>query len=313
MTLIDLKSNKESCPHPLGKLTSYITKDGSISLRSSYFRESFHSSHGAKTEALEKFIYPAELNRFLEIKKVNVLDVCLGLGYNSACLLEAITDTPIHLSWWGLEIDQRPLKNALKSRSFKESWSNTVLKILKSIDISGQWETTQSDGKIIWGDARQKLALIPKSTNFDLILHDAFSPRKCPQLWSEEFLYRLAEKLAPNGRLITYSTSAAIRGSLKRSGLLLHSIIPINEERSKWSSGTIGIRPIQEKNSYTHSSYSRALSKMEEEHLLTSAGIPYRDPSGYSNTEEILNWRELEQKNNDLESTSSWKKRWENT
>ena len=55
--------------------------------------------------------------------------------------------------------------------------------------------------------------------SFDLILMDAFSPSHCPELWSEEFLGGLAQKLAPGGRLLTYSRAASIRGSLQRAGL----------------------------------------------------------------------------------------------
>ena len=52
---------------------------------------------------------------------------------------------------------------------------------------------------------------IPDGVRFDLILLDAFSPQRCPELWSEEFLGALARRLEPQGRLLTYSRSAACR------------------------------------------------------------------------------------------------------
>ena len=69
-------------------LIPYQTGDGSFSLRSINYKENFHSIHGAITEAKEKFLRPAELERFNNEKKIHVLDVCLGIGYNTACILE---------------------------------------------------------------------------------------------------------------------------------------------------------------------------------------------------------------------------------
>ena len=312
MILKDLGKNLINTLDHLGDLTPHITKDGSFSLKNSYYGESFHSSTGARQEAEHKFLHPSEINRFLECKRINVLDVCVGLGYNSACIFEEIIKTPIHLNWWGVEIDKRPLEIALENTIFRKSWSLPVLKILDSIKETGQWHNSQSNGKVLWGDARRTIDLIPYSFTFDLILHDAFSPTKCPQLWSEEFLHTLTRKLAPNGRLITYSSSAAIRGSLRRAGLELNSIVPIHPGEKKWSEGTIAIQPVLNKNLRNNSKGWGPLSNMEEQHLLTSAAIPYRDPNKNRSSLEILTQREIEQKNSTLQSTSSWKKFWGN-
>ena len=313
MTFINLESSKTNTPHPLGDLTTHITNDGSLSLRNSYYKESFHSLSGAKKESKEKFLYPSQVNRFFTSKELRVLDVCLGLGYNSACLIESVINSPITLNLWGLELDQRPLRTALENPIFRKSWSKSILEILKSINNSGKWQNDKSHGNMVWGDARQKLTFIPKDLYFDLIFLDAFSPVKCPQLWSDEFLHDLADRLAPNGRIITYSSSAAIRGSLQRAGLRIYSIIPTNKEGRGWSAGTIGIRESQAKNLTSNSTTWRTLSNMEKEHLLTSAAVPYRDPTRTSTNKEIIYRRKVEQENSQNESTSSWKKRWDIT
>ena len=313
MILTDLDNNYKHYKDELGELSSHITNDGSLSLKNSNYNELFHSSSGALKEAKTKFLNPAQINRFLNIKRLRVLDICFGLGYNSACLFEELQTTPINTIWWGLEIDPRPLKKALASPIFRKIWSYSVLRILKSIDHTGEWQDPKGRGNLIWGDARKQIATIPRSLNFDLIFHDAFSPSKCPELWSEEFLHILAKKLAPNGRFITYSSSAAIRGSLKRAGLELNSLVPTNSKENRWSSGTLAIRSSQDNPIENNSTTWKPLSEMEKEHLLTSAGIPYRDPKGCSSANEIINRRRIEQENCNLQSTSSWKKRWDNT
>ena len=293
---------------PLGDLTPCITNDGSLSLNNTYYNEWFHSSSGARKEAQEKFISPAEINRLVLKDEIRVLDLCFGLGYNSACLIEELLKQKTHLNLWGLEIDQRPLATAINNPVFRKSWSPTIIKILESINFSGDWIHEKSHGKILWGDARKKILALPSSLDFDLIFHDAFSPTKCPQLWSEEFLFTLIQKLAPEGRLITYSSSAAIRGTLKRAGLIIKSIIPCDKKR--WSNGTIGINTKLDNEIIDNAINLRPLSRMEQEHLLTNAAIPFRDPYGNGSPKEILQRRTLEQKIHKFQSTSSWRKRW---
>jgi tRNA U34 5-methylaminomethyl-2-thiouridine-forming methyltransferase MnmC len=60
---------------------------------------------------------------------------------------------------------------------------------------------------MLWGDARQTLPqlLEQRRGQVDLIWHDAFSPQRCPQLWTVEFLGSLAELLADGGRWISFS------------------------------------------------------------------------------------------------------------
>ncbi len=291
-----------------GNIIPIKTKDGSTSFYNTYFNESYHSLNGAKKESLEKFILPAEIDRFKNKDKVFILDLCFGLGYNTACLLENIKNQSTKLEIIGLEIDKRPLKLALGDDNFKRIWSSETNKIFQSISLKNNWEDLETKGKIIWGDARHSLKLIPESIQFDLIFHDAFSPMKCPQLWSEEFLQNLINKLSSKGRLITYSSSAAVRESLRRKGLNIFSIKPKDKDSHLWSIGTIGVK--DKINCDSKNNIFSPLSGMEKEHLLTKASIPFRDPSGNSTMEDILTRRLKEQEKSSLASTTLWRKRW---
>ena len=288
-----------------------ITNDGSLSLHSDHFNEMFHSKTGAFKEAQEKFFYPAEIDRLQYQSSVNILDICLGLGYNTASLLEGLRGSPLFINWWGLEIDKKPLQIALGNKNFRKTWSPSVINSLELIHQSNGWEEIKSKGRVIWGDARETIKTVPSSIKFDLILHDGFSPQKCPELWSEEFLNELIPRLKSNGRFITYSCAAAIRASLKRSGLKLHSLIPLNSGGREWSSGTMAAHQIEKESINKKDPKWQLLSEMEEEHLRTKAAIPYRDPTNNSTSFEILQRREVEQSISNLKSTTKWKKKWE--
>ena len=297
--------------HPLGKLRVLKTDDGSLSLHSDHFDEAFHSSAGALAEAEAKFVRPAELERFSQTDELTVLDVCFGLGYNSAALMTALPDiSPPRMLWWGLELDQRPLTRALDHKPFCDLWPSAVLNRLQQLQLTGSWNDPAGQGTMAWGDARLTLKALPSSCQPNLILLDAFSPSRCPQLWSEEFLSGLADRLAPGGRLLTYCRAAAVRNSLRGAGLELRSLLPAAHPRIEWSAGTMAAKPSISHQLATVGPGWTALSVMEEEHLQTRASVPYRDPGGDDEAGVIHRRRELEQECCDLESTSAWQRRW---
>ena len=309
MILKDLEINQQLRNNYLGELSLYKTLDGSLSLNNTLYKEAFHSKYGAKKEALEKFVKPAEIDKFRG-KELIALDVCFGMGYNTASLIEELQSNQIFLSWWGIEIDKRPLELALEYFTENRFWSEETINILKSINSYSLWETKSSKGEIIWGDARQKAKEIPKHIRFDLIMLDAFSPTKCPGMWSIEFLQELTSKLSSQGRLITYSSAASIRNSLQELGLKIMSIQPVVNGHGKWSSGTIAtLKGSAELENSQHNLY-KPLTAMEKEHLTTKAAIPYRDPTGCSSNNEIIDRRVKEQNASSFSSTSSWKRKW---
>ena len=66
----------------------YFTNDGSPGLYSPKVDDIYHSTHGALTEAYEKFILPANLIEYFEKNNnVKVLDICYGIGYNTKSFL----------------------------------------------------------------------------------------------------------------------------------------------------------------------------------------------------------------------------------
>ena len=306
MTLPDCEP--DHCEPDLGALHAYPTADGSFSLHSDHFGEAFHNSAGALNEARAKFVQPAELQRFSTGSGLKILDVCLGLGYNTAAVLEALPSAGTTVQWWGLELDRRPLEQALDQASFQSLWPAPVLAKLEAIRDHGGWQEPNSQGIQLWGDARSMLQEIPEPVRFDLVLLDAFSPQRCPELWSEEFLGALAHRLTSQGRLLTYSRSAAVRATLQRNGLKLLSLLPAPGERPGWSSGTLAVRP--EAVIADAGPGWRALSTMEEEHLHTRAAVPFRDPLSTDDSAAILRRRSLEQQHCNLEATHAWQRRW---
>jgi len=292
----------------LSELIEVLTKDGSYSLRSVFFKENFHSIFGAFEETKIKFTDPSNLERF-KGKSLNVLDICFGLGYNSASLLNELIKQKSNLNLYALEIDKKPLEYSLSNKSFLKLWAPKIKKIFESLYRNDYFEDKFFKCRILWGDAREKINTIPSDDKFDLIYLDGFSPQKCPQVWTIEFLSKVVEKLNPQGYFITYSSSAAVRKTLRNLGLEIFTIKPSFNERNFWSQGTVAIAKLY-KNKLKPNFNLEKLSSMEEEHLLTKASIPYRDQNLNSSKDDIIKKRLNEQLSSNLLSTKIWRKKW---
>ena len=292
----------------MSELIEILTKDGSYSLRSAFFQENFHSLLGALEETKSKFTATSNLQRF-KGKSLNVLDICFGLGYNSASLLDELITQKSYLNLYALEIDKKPLEYSLRNESFLKLWAPKVRTIFESLYRKDYFEDKFFKCSVLWGDAREKINIIPSSIKFDLIYLDGFSPQKCPQLWTIEFLSKVTENLNSQGYLITYSSSAAVRKTLRNLGLEIFTIKPSFKNRTFWSQGTVAISKF-DKNKLKPNLNFEKLSLMEEEHLLTKASIPYRDHDLNSSKDDIIKRRLDEQLFSNLLSTNKWREKW---
>lgn len=287
-------------------LTSLIpqpTADGSFTFLSADFGEAFHSFHGAGQEAQHKFVIPMRLAELAKTRsQLQLLDVCYGLGYNTAAALTTIwsVNPDCQVDWYGLELNAAVPQAAI-AHGFLDQWSAPICDLLRQLAESQQAKGDRFHGQLYLGDARQQLpAIVQSGVQADAIFLDPFSPPHCPQLWTVEFLGMVARCLAPTGRLATYSCAAAVRTALLMAGLKIGST-PAFGRRSP---GTVA--------SFRHG-VGDLLSQEEQEHLQTRARIPYRDPFLNATAADIVQRRQSEQAQSDLEPTSRWKTRWTQT
>ena len=146
----------------MSELIEVLTKDGSYSLKSTFFHENFHSLLGALEETKLKFTAPSNLQRF-KGESLNVLDICFGLGYNSASLLNELIKQKSYLNLYALEIDKKPLEYSFRNKSFLKLWAPKVKKIFESLYQKDYFEDQFFKCNLFWGDAREKINIIPAS------------------------------------------------------------------------------------------------------------------------------------------------------
>ncbi|MDB9495037.1 MnmC family methyltransferase [Spirulina major CS-329] len=276
------------------------TCDGSATFFSAEFDELFHSEFGAAQEAEGKFVVPCELRRLAPTQdRIRLLDICYGLGYNSAAALAAIwaVNPACVVELVALDVEARPAQAAIAHHALAH-YPAAIVAHLATLSTAHRVTTPQFTAQFHLGDARQTVQTVVRSHyQADAIFLDPFSPPKCPQLWTVEFLTQVAQCLAPTGILATYSCAAAVRAALQQAGLQIASSASVGRKApgtiARWD-GT-NLPP---------------LTPREQEHLATRAAVPYRDRTGTTPAATILAHRQQEQAHSPLEPSSQWKRRW---
>ena len=276
-----------------------VTGDGSATFYSQEFGEHFHCRHGAYTDAQRNYVDAANIPELAKADRLAILDVCYGLGYNTAAALDTIQqiNPDCQVTIRALEINGAVVRGAI-ANTLHHHWTPATQKILANLATDHRYHSPPLDIQLILGDARQTLQpLASQGWQADAILFDPFSPTRCPQLWTVEFFTLVAQCLAPSGILATYSCSAAVRSAMGLAGLNIGSLPGIGRH---WpcTIATKDQRPLP------------SLSQQEQEHLQTRAAIPYRDPTLSATAKAIVAQREQEQQQCHLEPTGAWRRRW---
>ncbi len=194
----------------------YYTQDGSVGLYSYADDDVYHSKFGALTEAWEKFIIPAHIERKLNQQpEIRVLDVCYGIGYNTKALISFIinADEKILKQNNILKNTKIVLKNFLKKALSKLNtvsidinnikWSRRIL--LEPIETVN--ENNLSTVHIDCLDINEELVKISPFLKTIVTLQEIFT-RIVPQIFDcfdtywkiKKILAKLSLKIAPQNK-----------------------------------------------------------------------------------------------------------------
>jgi uncharacterized protein len=264
------------------------TEDGSVTFFSNDWKEHYHTKAGARLEAEQKFVVPSGLREKLKTTDVQLLDVCFGPGNNSLAALCARADrsvcstgeadTPVchSLDITALEVDKRIVRTAAEYFQSLETdavnWQEVLNKLLSQSTV----HLPQSTIALHWGDARYLIQNIEDKI-FDFIFHDPFSSQHCPELWTVEFFEQLRRVMKPDGVLLTYSSSAPVRGAMREAGFFIAETEPGHQ----MGNGSIASPHIKAITDFP------MIGKID-----SRRAIPYRDPFLCATSKAILRDRQ---------------------
>lgn len=142
-------------------------------------------------------------------------------------------------------------------------------------------------------DARK--AITEDDNIYNYIFLDAFTPVKCPCLWTVDFFKQLHEHLEDNGMILTYSNSAAIRNAFIQAGFWVGKIYDKNADKFI---GTVATKKLEH--------IKCGLSEYDLGLIKTKAGIVYRDENLSLDNEAIIAVHKKEVAESNLQSSSKF-------
>ncbi|MCE1197763.1 MAG: tRNA (5-methylaminomethyl-2-thiouridine)(34)-methyltransferase MnmD [Marinilabiliales bacterium] len=193
------------------------TADGSDTLLSNQFGETYHSTFGAVQESLHVFIN-AGLHS-LGRKNIHLLEVGFGTGLNCLLTYSESKDRDLTIQYTALE--KFPVE--------EETW--------KQLNYAGEFSTADREffERLHLAPWNEPVVVYPSFTlhkiladltcfNFrqladvDLVYFDAFSPETQPEMWNAEVFTTIFERMNEGGMLVTYCAKGAVRRLLQQAG-----------------------------------------------------------------------------------------------
>lgn len=201
------------------------TADGSLTLYSRRYGQSYASHRGALAEARAVFLANSGVGaRLTRGEAVRVLEVGFGTGLNFFVTAAACLEHP------GAALYYSALEHTLLGAEPVRQLGYETLVACDVVAHYLEWrgglgEPAGKTSVFEWQNVRLELLLgeateqtLPPAT-FHAVYHDAFSPEVNPELWSERFLAELVRALRPGGALVSYCVQGRVRRTLQRLGL----------------------------------------------------------------------------------------------
>lgn len=165
--------------------------------------------------------------------------------------------------------------------------SNSYKNAMKALNL------IDFDFKLTNDDARR--VVLSDDYIYNYIFLDAFTPAKCPCLWTLEFFKLLYNHLDSEGMVLTYSNSAAVRNAFVNAGFYVGKIF---SETAQKFTGTVAVK--------NKSLIKNELSEFDLGLMKSKAGIFYRDENLNALNEAIINRHSKDVESSTLVSSSKF-------
>ena len=201
-----------------------VTADGTQTLYSEKYAQSYHSDKGARTESQHVFLDATLTTQKLDTHQpTSVLEVGFGTGLNYFLTASHALRTRTPLTYTALEHTLLPA-STLESLGYQAFCDTKLFEaflafrhalgevVTPGVHVFEFGVTTLA---LRIGDATEQRF---KKSAFDAVYQDAFSPDANPELWSDTFFTDLFNALKSGGILSTYSVKGVIRRRLLSIG-----------------------------------------------------------------------------------------------
>ena len=205
------------------------TGDGSHTLHSERYGETFHSINGATTESRHVFLDASGVTqRLARQQATRVLEIGFGLGLNFLLTADLALQHGTPLDYHALENDSAILL-AIPFLHYEQHLQNPQLLdgLVAGLHDAQHQQITRlcmgPDVSLTLHHADAVSDALPPG-RFNALYLDAFSPDSNPECWTEAFLIKLRSHLLSGGVLTTYSAKGSVRRALIAAGFTVKKI-----------------------------------------------------------------------------------------
>ena len=195
------------------------TEDGSSSIYNALLDETYHSTHGALQESNHVFI-----NHGLHLLKSEnkaILEVGFGTGLNAALTYLQSLKSDITINYTALEPYPLPIEIIYEVAA---GYPQTIAETMILLSQSEGGKPISVSSNFIFTLHLTQLQAFNFTHTYDLIYFDAFGYRVQPELWSDEIFRKMYASLKPNGVLVTYAATGAVRRSMLAAGFTVEKL-----------------------------------------------------------------------------------------
>ncbi len=187
------------------------TDDGSPTLWSGQYGETYHSGFGAVTESLHVFIEAGF--KQTSANPLYIFEMGFGTGLNALLTLKYALQRDLRVNYHSVETFPVPpeiASNIVVEPELKE----TFLKLHKAewnepVAISSEFELLKIKQNLIEWQPKEM---------YHLVYFDAFSPESQPELWTGDIFQKIYDMLYNGGILTTYCAKGYVRRNMIAAG-----------------------------------------------------------------------------------------------
>ncbi|QDF76609.1 tRNA (5-methylaminomethyl-2-thiouridine)(34)-methyltransferase MnmD [Shewanella marisflavi] len=209
----------------MNKIHVQMTKDGSHTLMSSLFDDSYHAHNGAMSESEHVYIQAGFAALDPAFKQVSILELGFGSGMNAILTLkqalgcEGKITRPIRF----VTVEAYPVPSEVIAQLNYKQHLSPALRTLFDRLHSAPWgeDVTLCPGFVIHKihGSWDRVQLPQASVN--LVFYDGFAPSKQPELWTQDNFERLFPAMMPGGMLVSYCANGQFKRNLKAVGFMV--------------------------------------------------------------------------------------------
>ncbi len=198
-----------------------VTQDGSHSIYSPSFADSYHSRHGAIQESQLVYIEAGLVHQLEKTRQVNILELGFGTGLNVALsFIKSMSLSDCFIRYTSLEAYPLPEK-IVDQINYSEKLQLPGFNIIHYLSWDKLHELSNS---FVLEKRSQEFETLNDVNVYDLVYYDAFSPGSQPHLWQEAMVKRVIKAMRSDASLVSYCSKGSFRRTLQQQGLLVEKL-----------------------------------------------------------------------------------------